>query len=342
MMLSDYQIHHDVFGNHSASSRPTMVINGTLTNATGHVNMLGATTLSGATINMSDGHSSSGRTLGIVFDGNVTVSGSSASTVSSSGTAVVGLTSNNASGSRDVTFDVGNVASGTDLTISAAIENGVGSSYPTAVASGLIKDGAGTMSLSSSSNTFTGSTVVRAGTLIVTSLSSSSTVTLTDSSTTSSDTPQLLIPLTTTLASDIVVANNSTASNPVIGSSGSGFNNAFFSGDITLNRNVTFHDAGTDRTTFTGAISSSNNDITITGTRVTLDNDSNSISGATFDVTDGSILQLNNEEVIGSSSTLNTVDLNSTGKLYINGGTGSSFYVAVSYTHLTLPTNREV
>ena len=128
---------------------------------------------------------------GIVFDDNVTVSGSSASTVSSSGTAVIGLTSNNASGSRDVTFDVGNVASGTDLTISAAIENGVGSTYPNAVASGLIKDGAGTMSLSSSSNTFTGSTVVRAGTLIVTSLSSSSTVTLTDSSTTSSDTPQL-------------------------------------------------------------------------------------------------------------------------------------------------------
>ena len=165
---------HDIFGVNTATSRPSMVLNGTFTNESGHISILGNTTLNGGTINISDGHSYSGSEIALGLDGTVTVGGSSASTINStSGDGTISLTHNNAAGSRDVTFNVADATSDSsvDLTINANIQDGVGSSYPSTVASGIIKTGAGELQLQGA-NTYTGSTVINAGTLRIKGTSS--------------------------------------------------------------------------------------------------------------------------------------------------------------------------
>lgn len=98
----------------------------------------------------------------------VTVTGGSASTISTSGTGSVfinlGLAVNDSA--TFTTFDVGNVTSdpATDLTVSTVLGNNIATNFSSFSAAGLIKTGAGAMTLSAN-NTYTGETTVNQGVL---------------------------------------------------------------------------------------------------------------------------------------------------------------------------------
>ncbi len=117
----------------------------------------GGLTLNGSTLSMNLGSVASGNGSRLILNGNITTTGSSASFIGSyngtNGTTNIQLSSTVGSVDRTIT-----TGSGANLTIGVAITNG------NATTAGIIKDGLGTLTLSSN-NTYNGVTTVSAGTL---------------------------------------------------------------------------------------------------------------------------------------------------------------------------------
>ncbi|HEX3019034.1 MAG TPA: autotransporter-associated beta strand repeat-containing protein, partial [Chitinispirillaceae bacterium] len=131
--------------------------------------------LNGGTLTANGGDATWGA---FALKGTVRAYGSAVSTISTGGGANNGIRIGTNVVDGATTFDISDNASGTDLAVSAVlIDNKGPDPYPD-VAGGIIKNGPGTMALSSV-NTYTGSTVVSNGTLLVNgSTSSSSQVTV--------------------------------------------------------------------------------------------------------------------------------------------------------------------
>lgn len=147
-------ITNNIFGNGVGNANlPAVVINGGSLSSTRY-NTLGNVTLNGGILTQAatDGP---GAYEGYQFQGSIVVGGTAASTIAGTNGRANHLAAN-------TQFDVGEVAAGADLTVSAALKNqsadfggGAGS---------LTKTGVGTMVLSGI-NTYTGDTVVNGGTL---------------------------------------------------------------------------------------------------------------------------------------------------------------------------------
>jgi autotransporter-associated beta strand protein len=158
----------DAFGGHTAANANaiTVAAGGLVTNAGASVfNTLGALTLNGGELRAAGGASATWPAYQL--KGTVTVGGTSPSTITSTGVSntEIQLGSNTAGGAT--TFQVADVtgSAATDLSISAVLQNGRNASG-NSVASGLVKSGAGTLALTAD-NTFTGTTEIAAGTLLV-------------------------------------------------------------------------------------------------------------------------------------------------------------------------------
>ena len=136
----------------------------TLTNGTGSVHgHVGNINLNGATWTTSAAGGSYD-TENYQLNGNVTVAGTAASLISRDATRTNADSGISLRGVR--TFTVNDVAAGTDLTVSTELENPDSGTVTAAGSGGLIKDGSGTMNLTSA-NTYTGTTTVNAGTLLI-------------------------------------------------------------------------------------------------------------------------------------------------------------------------------
>jgi autotransporter-associated beta strand protein len=149
----------DVFGNaDTGSSSPVSItLNGGTINNGGVFNNLANLTMNGGNLNASGGDASGWNAYEL---NNVTVGGSSASTITSN-TSVNGNNNILLSRAGTTTFNVGSTGDATgDLKVSAKLTDGNG------VVGSLTKTGAGKMVLSAA-NTYTGETKVVAGTLML-------------------------------------------------------------------------------------------------------------------------------------------------------------------------------
>ena len=161
----------DIMGGAASTIQTGLVIGagGTVTNNGTSFNTLGAVTLNGGTLTGTGG-SSNGQFQMYGFGGTVTVGGTSASTISSAagtangGTAIdtVGIHLGTAV-ATGTTFNVADAVAGSDLNVSAILIDRTGGLG----AASLTKTGAGTMTLSSTANAYTGPTNVDNGTLEV-------------------------------------------------------------------------------------------------------------------------------------------------------------------------------
>ena len=123
-------------------------------------NRLGNVTLTGATINTGGTGPTSAAYQALSLEGNVTVSGTAASTIAPVSSGFNGIHLTGSPAGTAVTFNVGDVVAGTDLTISTPLLDQAGGSG----AGALSKTGTGTLVLSGA-NTYTGGTQIGAGTL---------------------------------------------------------------------------------------------------------------------------------------------------------------------------------
>jgi autotransporter-associated beta strand protein len=141
-----------------------ITLNGTLnTISTSQTNRLGPIAMNGGTLITNNAPSSAFQSY--ILNGNITVGGSSASTINSAGSSNNGI---HLAANVNNTTRVFNVADATsssagDLFVSAALLN---SSANATFVTGLEKTGAGTMVLSAS-NAYTGATTISAGTLLL-------------------------------------------------------------------------------------------------------------------------------------------------------------------------------
>lgn len=151
------------FGRDAWSNSATLTVNGTVRAiSSGQTyQAFGAMTLNGGTVQLANGVNADFRSGAL--NGNVTVSGSAASTISQTGTTNTGLHLAHSTAGVNRLFTVNDVtgSSAVDLTVSASLLN---SSDSAGHSASLTKAGAGTMLLSAS-NTFNGSTTVTGGTL---------------------------------------------------------------------------------------------------------------------------------------------------------------------------------
>jgi fibronectin-binding autotransporter adhesin len=121
------------------------------------------------------------------------------------------------------------------------------------------------------------------------------------------------------------------------------YNNSTFTehrGPIALARAVTLVDGTTDRTSFTGPITGAPGLITISGTRITLDNPSNTFVAGLL-VSGGSIYQNNNTSALPFTTTITNngaFRLNNGGRHVVDalGGTGTVDIVAGGVSTLSL------
>ena len=160
---------NDWFGNATATVLPTIILNGgSLT--TSNYSTVGNLNLNGGSVSSSA--AGNGNYQGLAFLGTVTVGGSSASTISATGS---GATTYGYHLASNTEFNVADVtgSSAADLTVSAALRN-QSKGFDNA-AGGLTKTGAGTMVLGGA-NTYTGATAVSAGTLLITGSTSTGAV----------------------------------------------------------------------------------------------------------------------------------------------------------------------
>jgi len=152
----------DTFGSAITNVVSTLVINadGVVTNTAGNFTTLGPVALNGGTLTTAGGAISGYQSYSL--SGNVSVGGSVASTISVTGG---GNAFNGVHLGTNTTFDVtdATISTASDLNVSTPLinrNNSLGG------AGGLTKTGAGTMALNAA-NTYTGATIISAGTLLV-------------------------------------------------------------------------------------------------------------------------------------------------------------------------------
>ena len=137
----------------------SFVLGGNQPNATTLTVGSGGLTLNGSTLGLNKGVSSGNAGSRLILDGNITTTGSSASSIASNlgtfGISDILLSSTAGTITRTIT-----TGSGADLTISVPITNG------NATTAGIIKDGPGMLTLSGN-NTFNSATTVAGGTLLL-------------------------------------------------------------------------------------------------------------------------------------------------------------------------------
>jgi autotransporter-associated beta strand protein len=152
-------------------------------------------------------------------------------------------------------------------------DSGAGNLFRTAVpvnTSHILKQGAGTLSLNSGANTYTGGTIISQGTVLVghPDALGSGTVTLNDASTGANN---------TALLATFANAGNSLDNNIVVANQGSGTSSigsttfnvgavpTLYAGTLTLNKATTLTAGNSDRTTYTNVLSGNVGTLTVTG-----------------------------------------------------------------------------
>ncbi|WP_436095183.1 autotransporter outer membrane beta-barrel domain-containing protein [Bosea sp. LjRoot237] len=198
----------------------------------------------------------------------------------------------------------------------------------------LVKAGAGTLTIGNGANAYTGGTTVSQGGLVFggNGALGSGTVTLGDANTGASNVSLLAnfgnFFSPQKIANDIVVSGSGTGTASIGSTSfNPGSNGTIYTGTITLNRNATLISGNTDRTSFLGKITGTG-DITIAGSRVTLDNSTNDFVG-NVTISSGSILQTNAANVLPRTATVTILGNGvlrfvNTGDQTIDGLNGSS------------------
>ena len=287
------------------NTTPTpVVVNGGTMYGDKTTDLIGALTLNGATVqcrivdpNLNYKTTGSGKTyenayLAFVLGSNVTVTGTSPSTISGNGAPFTSPQDGFSLSGLSTTFNVGLTgSSGPDLTVSAAIDDvdaDYGGGFPTPGT--LVKAGAGTMLLSGL-NFYDGGTTVSAGTLVAGTTDNQTipattggnaiaaianaagafgkpgtTITLGDTNTAANNSsPTLMIGGAYTVGHPIIVANQATTGTYTIG--GSTDTNATFSGSITLNQPLTISQVANavgNALTVSGAITAGSGSQTVT------------------------------------------------------------------------------
>jgi autotransporter-associated beta strand protein len=195
----------------------------------------------------------------------------------------------------------------------------------------LVKTGSGTLVLGNS-NTFNGTTLLRAGTLQIENAAAlgTSALTINDAATTNSTNTNFLIGAAgVTFASDFTVGSQG-ATTTIGGNFGSG--NAAFSGNITLNKSVSLTASSGSTVTFSGTIAGGSGRQSLTkegsGT-VVLSNTGNSYNGGT--IIRAGTLRINGDRSLGAIPTAASSD-----NITLDGGT-----LATSQS-MTLNSNRGV
>ena len=158
------------FGFNGGNKLDTININGGLVNSQGNM-----THLWGATVNMTGGELRTNNGVSSPTGLRTEWSNSTVNTFASASAATISgrINLRGDGGYSAAVFDVANGTAATDLLVSAAVTEGIGSV-------GITKNGAGTMELSGS-NSYTGATRVTAGALVVNGNISTSTLTTVDS-----------------------------------------------------------------------------------------------------------------------------------------------------------------
>jgi autotransporter-associated beta strand protein len=168
----------DKFGNHITSQQDLSIGNGaTVTNGTGITgfNAFRNLTLSGGTLSVTNSlNALTGKFQAYSIKQSITVTGSAASTINDlvagvNGAINIGGTADLGGGrGADLLIDVEDVTGNADpdLTISAKLKNSVGGAGFPALATGIVKEGPGTLLLSGT-NSYTGDTTVNEGTLVI-------------------------------------------------------------------------------------------------------------------------------------------------------------------------------
>ncbi|KAB0268127.1 autotransporter outer membrane beta-barrel domain-containing protein [Microvirga brassicacearum] len=263
--------------------------------------------------------------------GNTAAFGGTAGTVTVNGTVAMGGATFNTNGygitGGTLTLSGNTPTITTNAGISATINSVI-------TGSTLVKTGTGTLTIGNATNTYTGGTTVSQGTLVFggNQALGSGTVTLGDANTRASNVSLLAnfgnFFSAQKIANNIVVSGSGTGA-VTIGSTSfnPGSNGTIFTGIMTLNRDATLLSGNTDRTTFTGKITGTGN-ITIAGSRVTLDNSTNDFLG-NVTISAGSILQTNAANVLPRTATLTILGNGvlrfvNTGDQTIDGLNGSS------------------
>ncbi len=218
---------NDVFGNATAvaANLPAITVNGTF--STNRYNQVGAITLNGGTLSNTNTVDANNY-QNFQFLGAVTVTGNTPSTISSTGAATF---DGNHLGAATV-FNVADVtgSADTDLLVSAPLRNQSGN-FATA-AGGLVKTGQGTMTLSAS-NTYTGATVVEAGTLAVSgSISGTSSITVKQNATLNTGVAGM------TLGNGQLLGGSGTVTGPIVLNAGSRLAPGDTVGTLTFTENL--------------------------------------------------------------------------------------------------------
>jgi fibronectin-binding autotransporter adhesin len=232
-------------------------------------------TMNNSNINLRLGAlSSSDKGSKLVLDGNLTTTGTAASqirrdtTAGSHGSVHVELAS--AAGAATRTFTIG--GSGADLTISIPVENGA------ATPGSIIKAGSGTMTLSAV-NTYTGTTAVNSGTLLITGSTSTGAVSVASGATLAGT--GTIGGATTVAAGGILAPGTGGTTQGVLNTA-----NVNFSGAGTLSLNLVNGTPNNEGINTTGTFDCSNATLTVAsigspanGTVYTIINASTAVSG---------------------------------------------------------------
>ena len=200
-------------------------------------------------------------------------------------------------------------------------------------AGSLLKSGVGELTLSAA-NTFSGGVVVSSGTLRLSNNNAAAgtgTITLGDAATGSADVSLLTGQSPRTFNNNIVVSAQGTGLATIGSDNGSGGQPIIYAGALTLNRAVTLHGSSPDRTTYTGKISGNVGTLTISGSRTTIDNNTNDFVGAIV-ISSGATLQINGDTAIPAGTAVTATGLLSlnTGAVAIGSLSGSGTVSAIT------------